>query len=216
MNGSERIFISNDIKFKIPSGMVIIGSSSSGKTTFLLRLLENFETMFDPVPREIVYAYGQYPKKDNYLPQLEAAGIIVIEGIPSEEFLAERAAPFLLILDDLMLSTNKKYLDELYTKRSHHENFSVIFITQNPFDKNLVTARQNAHYLILMRAPNASLQMKTLGVQLFPGSNYFMDSYKDATKNPYGYLVVNLHPSSPNELRLSTDIFNEAITIYLP
>ncbi len=53
-------FDETDLKFKIPGGMIIAGPSSSGKSTLVMRLLENAEEMFDPPPAEIVYAYGQY------------------------------------------------------------------------------------------------------------------------------------------------------------
>lgn len=202
----------NELKFKIPSGIIIGGSSSSGKTTFLLKLLSRADEMFDPPPKEIIYAYGQFHE---HVPLLKKAGVTIVSGLPSEEFLETRARPFLLVLDDLMLSANKKYLDDLFTKKSHHQNFSVIFITQNLFDKNLVTARQNAHYLILMRAPNSALQIRTLGTQLFAGNfQYFLDSYQDATKKAYGYIVIDIHPGSLPELRLRTDIFNNPV-IYL-
>ena len=70
----------------------------------------------------------------------------------------------IVILDDLMLNARKEYLTSLFTKKSHHRNLSVIFLTQNLFQKKIKVARNNAQYIILMRAPNAALQIRNLGI----------------------------------------------------
>jgi len=42
--------------------------------------------------------------------------------------------PTLLIIDDLMSETNQ-LVEDIFTKISHHRNISVIYMTQNVFDK---------------------------------------------------------------------------------
>ena len=121
------------------------------------------------------------------------------------------AKPLLLIMDNLVLSIDEHYLSELFTKKSHHQNFAVVFVTQSLFDRKLRVARQNAQYLVLMRSPNAALAIRNIGVQLFPGGQlaYFMDAYRQATAQPYGYLLIDMHASSDPMLRLRTGIFKE-------
>jgi hypothetical protein len=107
-----------------------------------------------------------------------------------------------------MMSASEDYLTELYTKKNHHEQMFTIFIAQSLFEKNLKVARNNSQYILLTRAPNAILSIRTLGSQLFPRQlNYFMDAYGQATKQPYGYLLLDSHPTSPPSLRLRTNIF---------
>jgi len=62
--------------------------------------------------------------------------------------------PTLLIIDDLMSETNQLVAD-IFTKISHHRNISVIYMTQNIFDKNKYarTISLNAHYLVLFKNP---------------------------------------------------------------
>nr|CAD2202692.1 unnamed protein product [Meloidogyne enterolobii] len=127
--------------------------------------------------------------------------------------------PLLLILDDLLLSINEKYLSELFTKKSHHQNFSIIFVTQNLFDPKIKVARQNSQYIIIMRSPNSMLSVRNIGVQLFPRQlDYFLDAYRQATRHPYGYLVIDMHASSDPTLRLRTNIFkdDEEKLIFIP
>ena len=117
-----------------------------------------------------------------------------------------------------MLEAKSEFLDLLFTRGSHHWGVSIIFITQNMFEKSLKTARNNAHYLVLLRNPSGQLQVRNLGVQLFPRRlNYFMEAYKDSTSKNFGYLLVDMHPSSPELVRLRTNIFpDEPHIIYTP
>ncbi|KAH7706677.1 Protein Y57G11C.18 [Aphelenchoides avenae] len=195
--------------------MVVSGPSSSGKSTWLLRFIRHAEELIDPPPAQILYAYGEY---HNHVPELEKAGVLTHAGLPSEEHIDSCKKPLLLLLDDLMLVSSEQYLSNLYTKKSHHRNIFVCFLTQNLFDKQLKVARNNSQYIVLMKAPNAALQMRTLGAQLFPGRlPYFLDAYAKATEKNYGYLLLDLHAAGSPQLRLRTDIFpGEDVTVFIP
>jgi hypothetical protein len=69
-----------------------------------------------------------------------------------------------------------------------------------------------------MRAPNDMLSIRNLSHQLFPKEgSFFMDAYKQACVNPYGYLMLNLHANSNNILRLRTNIFpGEESIVFTP
>jgi len=91
-------------------------------------------------------------------------------------------------------------------------------VTQNLFEKLLRVPRNNSQYIILTRSPNSVLQIRNLGVQLFPKHlAYFLDAYNKATKEQYGYLLIDLHPSGNSELRLRSNIFpGENPVVFLP
>ena len=207
-----------DLQFRTPFGMVISGPSGSGKTTFLLRLLNEYKNLMYPEPKSILYCYSEY---HDQISPMQAGGVLIHQGLPDDNILNELQKPSLLILDDLMLNASEEYLTSLFTKKSHHKNISVIFMTQDLFQKKCKVARNNAQYIILMRAPNAALQIRNLGVQLFPTQfEYFMDAYKLATANKYGYLVIDLSTNTKTILMLRTNIFkepdNEELTIFVP
>nr|CAD2166900.1 unnamed protein product [Meloidogyne enterolobii] len=187
--------------------MIISGPSSSGKSTILLKFISEASDLIEPKPKSILYCFGEM---NNIVPLLQKSGVDVYSGVPPEDLIKKYPKPLLLILDDLILSIDEKYLSELFTKKSHHQNFSVIFVTQNLFDKKIKVARQNSQYLVLMRSPNSMLSIRNIGVQLFPKQlDYFLDSYRQATKQPFGYLLVDMHASSDPTLRLRTNIFKE-------
>jgi len=63
------------------------------------------------------------------------------------------------------------------------------------------------------------LSVRNIGVQLFPRQlDYFLDAYRQATRHPYGYLVIDMHASSDPTLRLRTNIFkdDEEKLIFIP
>jgi hypothetical protein len=195
----------SDLLFKHPFNMVVGGASGSGKTQWVLRFLENHSRLISPPVDHVLYCYGIYNQS---VLSLEKAGFETHFGLPTEKMIKEKPKPLLLILDDLMMEAKSNFNDLLFTRGSHHWGVSIIFITQNMFEKSLKTARNNAHYLVLLRNPSGQLQIRNLGVQLFPGRlGYFMDAYKSATEQNFGYLVIDMHPSSPDMVRLRTDIF---------
>ncbi|KAL3070325.1 hypothetical protein niasHS_016152 [Heterodera schachtii] len=177
----------SELAFPIPSGIIVSGPSSSGKTQLVLRLLRHANVMFDPPPKAIVWAYGEYSAQ---IPELERQGVVPHAGAPSDEMLKKLPKPCLIVYDDLMGDIETKKLADLYTKKSHHNNFSVIFLTQNLFDKSMRVPRSNAQYIFLMRAPNDMLSIRNLASQMFPREQGFlMDAYRMACALPYGYLL---------------------------
>ena len=190
----------DELKLSIPSGIVVSGPSSSGKTALVLRLLKHADELFNPSPKAIskwlrcqlirfiaVWGYGEY---SNLIPQLEREGVIVCAGLPEEDLVRRVPKPCILVLDDLMGEVDPKRLADFFTKKSHHNNFTVIFLSQNLFDKALRVPRSNAQYIFLMRAPNDMLSIRNLAHQLFPKqSSFLLDSYKQASVEPYGYLL---------------------------
>ena len=107
---------------------------------------------------------------------------------------------------------------DLFIIKAHHYNMFVFFNSQYLFTKEARIARNNAQYIFLMKSPNAMLTIRNLGSQLFPGqTEYFLSAYKNATEKPYQYLLIDMHPTSHDALRLRTCIFpNELNVMYFP
>lgn len=183
-----------------------------------MNLLRYNKDLFAPPPvssSSILYCYGQY---NSYVPQLENEGMRICSGQPSDDLISSLDKPAIIVLDDLMLSLSERWLSDMFTKRSHHENFSVVLLCQNLFQSTLRIARLNSHYICLMRSPSAQLQIRNFGTQLFPRQlPFFLDAYKKATDVQYGYLFVDLHPTTNDYLRVRTNIFpGESTTIFRP
>jgi hypothetical protein len=76
--------------------------------------------------------------------------------------------------------------------------------------------RNNSQYIFLTRSLNSMNAIRNIGSQLFPQKlTYFMESFKEATKQPYGYLFVDLHAAGHSLLHLRTHIFPEDAHSYI-
>jgi hypothetical protein len=86
---------------------------------------------------------------------------------------------------------------------------SVLYLTQNLFPPGKLsrTISLNSHYMLIFRNPRDSLGVSTLARQMFPKhTKYLLDAFHDATREPYGYLVIDCHQLTPENMRLRTSI----------
>jgi len=66
----------------------------------------------------------------------------------------------------------------------------------------------NAHYMVLFQNPRDATQFANLARQMHPKTSQFaVEAYKDATREPCSYLQVDLRPEQDDDLRLQTNIF---------
>lgn len=205
-----------ETKFRLPFSLIIGGSSTSGKSTLMLKIVENRAKMIEPAPAETVYCYTEY---QDYVPKLELLGVTCYPSPPDDDLIDRLKRPALLILDDCMNAVSERFLTDLFTRKVHHRQLGVIYTTQCLFEKNLRIARSNAHYILLTRAPSAQLSIRSLGSQLFPKQvQFFLDAYRLATESvPYGYLLITLHPAADSRLRLRTNIMpGEIQCVFIP
>ena len=71
----------------------------------------------------------------------------------------------LLVLDDLITEEGQdKELLDLFTKHSHHQNITVMYLCQDMFPpgKYAKSISRNAHYIIAFKNPRDQLGMKNL------------------------------------------------------
>ena len=181
-----------DVRFKVPSNFYISGQSQCGKSYLVRRLLSYLNELFHPVPSKVIYCYGEYQKEFD-----ELRGVDFIEGFPQDQ-----------------------RVSDLFTRGSHHKGISVLYLTQNLFPPGKLsrTISLNSHYFIVFKNPRDSLGIATLAKQMFPGrTQYLMDSFQDATKKPFSYLLIDCHPQTPENIRLRTNIFpGERHIVYIP
>jgi len=186
-----------------PFTAIVAGPTSCGKTVFVFRLLDNVSTMIEPAPSKIVYCYGEYQQLFCNYPQ-----VVFHQGLPDlNDF--DGSEPTLVVIDDLMHETNETVAN-LFTKGSHHRNVSVVYLAQNLFPKNKFarTMSLNAHYMVLFKNPRDVSQFANLARQMYPKRSQFaVEAFKDATREPYSYLLVDLRPEQNDDLRLRTNIF---------
>lgn len=218
------------LPFKHPTTMLTAGPTGCGKTQFLLKLIE--QRAFQPPPQRIVCVYGEWQDAYDKLRLIASRLGSRLEFIhnPDADGMAALYESFdaktrnLLILDDQMANPNIRRnqgggLTKLFAQGSHHRNLSIIYIVQNVFNQSpeMRNVSLNSHYLVLFKNARDKTQVRTIGQQMFPTQPKFLVSaFDDATNRPYGYLVLDMHPSSSDDHRVRTDIFGTNTTVYKP
>jgi len=178
------------LPFIHPFTAIVTGPTCCGKTRFVFRLIDNASSIISPSPTKIVYFYGEYQQLFNQYPHTEFH-----QGLPNiEDF--DGKEPTLVIIDDLMQETNETVAN-MFTKGSHHKNISVVFLAQNLFPKKKFarTMSLNAHYMVLFKNPRDVSQFANLARQMYPKASQFaVEAYRDATREPYSYLLACFCP----------------------
>jgi len=182
---------------------LLTGPTGCGKTRFVVKLVDNVVHMIDPPPTRIVYCYGKYQQLFR-----EYSAVVFRQGLPDVTNF-DGSEPALLIIDDLMNEVDESVAN-IFTRGSHHRNLSVILLVQNLFHKNkhVRTISLNSHYLVLYKNPRDASQIANLFTQMYPTRwRFAVEAYKDATRKPYTYLLVDLRPDQDEVLRLRTNVF---------
>ena len=197
-----------------PFTCIIAGPSGCGKTSLTKAIIQN--QLIEPKPTKVVWLYAEdqpmYKSMD---------GIEFIQGIPDDlEMRFDRHYNNLLIIDDLMTRfQNDDRLTRLFSVGSHHRNLSIIFIVHNLFSqgKEMRTLSLNTHYIVLFKNPRDQLQISVLARQMYANNaRFLMEAYHDATKDAYGYLLIDLKPTTEEALRVRTGILpNDLQLVYV-
>ena len=189
-----------------------MGPSGCGKTCFTESLLlDHLEEFFVNPPPTIHYCYGVW--QDGFQ-DTKDADVQFYEGIPETDHLKSWFPKGgLLVLDNLMAEGGEdKELLDLFTKHSHHQNITVLYLCKDIFPpgKYAKSVSTNAHYIEAFRNPRDLLGMRHLLLQAFPTCwQDMMDVYQKVTERPFGYIVLDVHPGSDDKKR----VFSRLLTL---
>ena len=191
-----------------PSSFFIAGSSGSGKSYFVKKLVENLDFLFDSKIEKIVWCYGHY---QDMFQDLGLKSVDFVQGFCMDRF-RDNNGPTLVIVDDLLneLKDSNEFINMFVKNR--HLNITTIFLTQNLFFKSHVyrSCSLNTNYFVIMRMLRDKKQILTLVHQMFPENPKFAkEAILDATKEPYSYILIDTQQATPEQLRLRTRLFPE-------
>jgi hypothetical protein len=198
--------------FHTPSSILVAGPSGCGKTVFTTKLLLDNIDLFSEKPPVIYYCYGSWQKG---FETMKKGGVKFHEGVPESELLPKwfpRGG--ILVLDDLMAeSGGEKSVLDIFTKHSHHQNITVIYLCQDLFPpgKFAKTINRNVHYIVAFKNPRDQLGFKILLTQSFP-SKYkeILQTFESvANERPHAYIALDFHPSSRDDQRILSHLLKE-------
>lgn len=208
---------SYDCTLKHPARILIFGPSFSGKSTLVSKIIDHHEEIFNNIFDRIIFCSdGSSLNLNKTIPieQYEYLDKAIIDSL-------DKSINNCIIIDDFMhKAANDIQISEIFTKRSHHSNTTLIFLLQNVFPKSkyMTDIRRNATYLIFMSNPSDEKSIKLISHQIDPNNpNFLYSAYLDATKNkPFNYILIDLHQQQRDEVRYRTNIIPDGSTfVYL-
>ena len=173
-----------DPRWKHPFTCIVAGPTGCGKTTFVTRLLRNSSTMIDPSPERVTWYYGEWQSAYENLdiPNLH------LEGLPTSFDASKRN---IVVLDDLMAETDER-VTNLFTKKSHHCNTSVIYLVQKLFPKNKESRTISLNSQYIADVPRSS-QVCSGGVRRCDVNSLRVYFGRSETGHPRGSTLVHVH-----------------------
>ena len=200
-----------DIRLKENFKLFVSGPSRCGKTFFISELLENIETFAKDPPETILYIYKIWQTKFDEMKSVVDGFIEDNENVVQQIKQLALGQKIFLIFDDLINSKSLMDIATLFTVDGRHMNMSMAFLTQRMFVNNehFRQISQNCDYFCILKNPRNSSEIRTLAQQLTPGSLSLIEIYKEATKNPFSYLLINLTQECDPSVKYLSHVFNE-------
>jgi len=200
------------LKWQCPFTCIVAGATGCGKSYWVRKFLLNLECMVDSKIEEIIWCYGISQKFHLELQKVLKIPIRFFEGVPDlEEISTLNSGHKIVIIDDLMRQTDGKTVDA-FTRGSHHRLLSIINCQQNVFHqgKGQRDISLNTHYMVLFKSPRDKQQISFFARQIEPqNSKFVVEAYFDATAQAHGYIVFDFKQSTPDNMRIRTNIFPE-------
>ena len=206
----------NMILLQHPSRTVISGASGTGKTYWLMKLLQHKDSPFDRVIWAAPDFSLEQQKMKNFKKNL-GRKLVLIKGIdkPKIDKLVDQGfkdgLQQVIVFDDLM-SEEDDWMSKLFTS-GRHKNCSIIELTQQLFTgKYGRTNRLNTNYFVLFKFNDKS-EFKRLAQQISP-MHYkeLTEAYTKVTDKKNGCLIIDTlyhqidHPNSKYLKYRDTDL----------
>ena len=213
-------FKENVNKWIHPFRCIIAGPTSSGKSTFMLKMVEHQKSIFTTEFSRIMYCIPAHNAAlhDDYFKKLQGfcPNVELILGLPKPNVIKSDTLPKLLLIDDLVKPLLKDpFMEECFVQNSHHSGCSIAFCTQNYFEasKSKTIVRQ-CNYKVFFNDPCDKTLLRNIGAQIEPtGPQLLIKAFKLLyslkPKDDFQYILIDGDTQSAmkNNLFIRTDIF---------
>lgn len=180
-------------QIKIPARIVVSAPSGTGKTNFVMNLIQHFCRGKGTFADILVLTKD---KAEPLYEFLETKGVQVEEGLHNLPDLNkfDKDVNHLIVIDDLMLAKNQDQVCE-YFMRCRKKNVTIMYLCQH-FYKCPILVRQNSNYFVILKAGskkslNMMLNEFTVGVD----KDQLLKMYEYSTKDKFNFLLINCDES---------------------
>ena len=211
-----------------PFSMLVIGSSSSGKTTFFYDLIKYYKHLIAGDIEGIIFVYAIW--QDEFNEFLDKVNFVKDWNSPllQPDFMSQHRNRLILV-DDAGRTAPPKYLLDFFIKYSHHYKYSICLQCHSPFDTSIADLRlisQNSHYSLFCSSKRARDAVMIFAHQVFRNQHDWLNTFKDLlqyTANiKFARFLVDTHPHQTcQRATLRMNLFyphkgDEPLSIFFP
>ena len=198
--------------------LMVVGPSGSGKTYLVSQLLKQHHQIFKPIFQQFLYFYNHFqPIYQELQVLLGPKTFHLCQGV--DWSLLDKASASnqhtLVIFDDVYqeVAAAKEFLNLVISGR--HQKLHLLVLKHNLYQQstNSKTIDLNVTQLLLLRNPRDTNQIDYLGRQL-GCRELLLNSYKRATQDEFGHLLIDLDPRLNENLRFSSNIVSKPAIYY--
>lgn len=193
---------------KLPFRMVVCAPSGSGKSNFVLSLIEKYSKgkgTFNSIHLicrskcEPLYEYLE--DKTNKMVKIEE-GIANIPDINS----FDKDLQHMVIFDDLVMEKDQSKLSEFYI-RGRKKGISIVYLSQS-FFKVPKTIRSNCNYFVILKlSGKRDLNLIMSEFELGIDKKELLNIYEHATKEKFNCLLIDVEADKQHKFRKNFDEF---------
>ena len=194
----------DDHLIKTPFRMCVSAPSGSGKTTFLLNLLQRFSTGKGTFAKIYIITRNADESLYNYL-KTKSDQIFIKEGLENlpnldKDFDKTDGTQSIVCFDDLVLAKNQKPIENYYL-RSRKFNVSCVYLSQ-AYHSIPIFIRKNSQYVVILklggqREVNRILSDFGLGVS----KEQMLGMYEFATSQKFSPLLIDAEAEKDKKFR---------------
>ena len=198
------------VPFREGARTMLVGSSGSGKTKFISRLVQERNHFFEVPPPKVIFC-SHSGSREQHTSELQKE-LVSNDGrhSPLVEFInhvpdnSELFEPHTMLIFDDMLSdedsaANLQRLLSFFRRRAHHERLYCFITAQSLFSKlrDFGDLSQNASYMLLFKSPRMMQQIRYFATQLtgVECARAICEAYKDIMKRfRFPHMYLSFHP----------------------
>ena len=206
--GDPRATIDFDPRIKLPSHVLFVGASMSGKSRLAFRLCQ--PDMLVELPKRVIIMYQMYQELyATTKSKLENAGVDVQLRRGHEVLLDDLPNDSLVIIDDAFEETAASKEVSRITTAGRHKGISLWLIWHSLYSRHPCSRviSQNMGLYFLLPSPRLGSQLRTFGSQLGMKCR-ILDAYEQilSDQDEHRYILVDLSADVPELLRVRSHI----------
>jgi len=187
---------------KLPFRMIVVAPSGSGKSNFVLNLIEKFSKGKGTFNSIHLICRSKCEPLYEYLEEKTKKKIKILEGVNEIPDINsfDKDQQHLMIFDDLVLEKNQSKMMEMYI-RGRKKGISIVYLSQS-FYRIPKTIRSNCNYFVILKlSGKRDLNLIMSEFELGVDKTELLKIYEDATREKFSVLLIDVEADKHERFR---------------